>query len=1085
MVLQGVESLLNQQGKLYAENSLDMGSQTHTDNRQGMLQSNGTLTLSTQTLDNQAGKIMAKGIGSVNAYHINNRAESENGSLISADSLTLNTQVLDNQGTKAKDTIPTQGIQGRDITLYTSTLNTQQGGIYGENNVLITANQHLSNQNGELLAANKVSIQHHGQLIVDNQVGLIQGNQAVDLNAKGLVDEGKIKTGGHLNVALKDSFTLNHGFEANNLTFKTEGDFTNNVAQSVADMMSISANNIVNNVNAELSATETTLTSNSLINRGLIDSNKTLINGTKVTNIGTGRIYGDHLAFSANTVENLAETINGETKAGTIAARNRLDFGVDKLVNRDHALILSLAEMAIGGELDANHNVIGQAGLVDNGSATIEVLGNGKIYTEKLLNHDLYVRTGIDTRVENIAEHSLGKRGLRYRSGRDGHYNVNNGSRNPNSYFQLNDGTRIEGFGWYSWYYKQTTKTTTLEHTDPSKISIGGSLLLDGDNLQNKYSRLLVGKQLWLGETEFNENTQNGSLDGGKVKLHNEDIQGEINRQDIGVYNVEYRSHKVKGKYYHYHRNNKYGPEDHPTEYFSFNKVLNTIGTPISSDAMIGEKVKVKDIQLDTVSITSYDAHKVDDTPMSSPQLGIDNSDKTGTAITLTPEINNNDVIHSGQVIATLKKTVDQFKPEDIANMTMPMVKTHLQDVHLPEASLYKINPDSPKGYLVETDPKFTDPKLWLSSDYMLEALRNNHDNMDKRLGDGFYEQRLVNEQINQLTGRRYIEGYRNDLEQYKALMNSGVKYAKQFNLAVGVGLTAKQMSELTTDMVWLVNKTVTLADGRKVTALVPQVYLVARHSDITSHGAVISANQIVGKVDNLKNSGVVAGRDVTRIHSNQLENRGTILGDSVDLSANQTLVNLGGKIEAVKDLSLYAGKHLEIASTLSSAQSADGNFARTILDQLGIVKVTGKGGKLNLHSDGDLTLKAAHVESEGTASASAGHALQITTLNVSNKEHYNADADNYYQLDQASEVGSTFIGKAGVSLVGQHSATLRQATISSSEGETFIGSKGDVRIEAGEQSEQLASGSKGSTKSLFRKTTESHIATITIFLKR
>ena len=109
--------------------------------------------------------------------------------------------------------------------------------------------------------------------------------------------------------------------------------------------------------------------------------------------------------------------------------------------------------------------------------------------------------------------------------------------------------------------------------------------------------------------------------------------------------------------------------------------------------------------------------------------------------------------------------------------------------------------------------------------------------------------------------------------------MKSGVEYAKQFNLAVGVGLTAKQMSELTTDMVWLVNKEVTLADGRKITALVPQVYLVARDSDISSRGAVISANQIVGNVGELNNSGVIAGRDLTRIYTNQLENQGTILG--------------------------------------------------------------------------------------------------------------------------------------------------------------------------------------------------------------
>ncbi|MDU6725010.1 MAG: hypothetical protein E6456_10370, partial [Streptococcus mitis] len=75
----------------------------------------------------------------------------------------------------------------------------------------------------------------------------------------------------------------------------------------------------------------------------------------------------------------------------------------------------------------------------------------------------------------------------------------------------------------------------------------------------------------------------------------------------------------------------------------------------------------------------------------------------------------------------------------------------------------------------------------------------------------------------------------------------------------------------------------------------------------------MISANQIVGNVGELNNSGVIAGRNLTRIYTNQLENQGTILGETVDLSAQQNLINLGGRIEAVKSLSLSAGKNLDI----------------------------------------------------------------------------------------------------------------------------------------------------------------------------
>ncbi|THB82793.1 S-layer family protein [Pantoea allii] len=68
--------------------------------------------------------------------------------------------------------------------------------------------------------------------------------------------------------------------------------------------------------------------------------------------------------------------------------------------------------------------------------------------------------------------------------------------------------------------------------------------------------------------------------------------------------------------------------------------------------------------------------------------------------------------------------------------------------------------PDSDSHYLVETDPRFVNQKQWLSSDYMQNALTTNSSLILKRLGDGYYEQRLVRDQIIQLTGNRYISGY-------------------------------------------------------------------------------------------------------------------------------------------------------------------------------------------------------------------------------------------------------------------------------------------------------------------------------------
>ncbi|KAB8057267.1 hypothetical protein, partial [Janthinobacterium violaceinigrum] len=108
-----------------------------------------------------------------------------------------------------------------------------------------------------------------------------------------------------------------------------------------------------------------------LNNRGVIDGINTELNVGTLNNAGTGRIYGDHLSIGGGTVNN---DVEGGV-AATIAARTRLDIGVTTLNNREHGLIFSGGDMAIGGYLDGNRIATGWAGSVTNASATIEALG--------------------------------------------------------------------------------------------------------------------------------------------------------------------------------------------------------------------------------------------------------------------------------------------------------------------------------------------------------------------------------------------------------------------------------------------------------------------------------------------------------------------------------------------------------------------------------------------------------------------------------------------------------------------------------------------------------------------------------------
>ncbi|OOF78828.1 S-layer family protein [Rodentibacter caecimuris] len=988
IVLNAVSTLINQQGRIYAQDSLSAKIQNHVDNGEGIISTKNALNLSTTELDNQGGIISTKD-GIIAANHINNRAVSETSSLIlGSTSLNINSTQIDNKGTKAKTSYPLQGIQAHQLIINSELLSNQQGGIYSSDKADITSTLRFDNQQGELLSANSIAIRHHGNLMLNNQGGLIQGKNRIDLTAKELENEGGIKTEGDLTVKLKDNFTLNHAFDVgNNLSFSTEGNFENNTILRVKNKANLSANQIINNAGSEISATETVLQSNRLTNRGLIDGIKTVIHSGNVTNIGTGRIYGNHLAFEAQTINNLAETVNGETKAGTIAARERLDFGVNTLINQDGALILSLGTTAVGNTLDKNDNAVGKANLIQNDSATIELLGNAIVGAKNVINRDTKIKSRIREEREVFdlygkEDWSTKKVSEWYRNGVDGEMDHANGQRRKNATFTFYDRTKGQisshkGDYWHRRVFTQTRYIPEIYDESPAKFLVGGNLHLNSENTLNQYSQLLIGGKLYFNEQNILQSAEN--IDSNDGKLVNEDFTATQLIKDQGDFYYYQQDRRRSGKRKKNFLDEKVKDiiDEQSLKQLHFNLVLNTIGNPLArSDSEIESKTSANNIVVDSVSLTQSNQTALNPVPT----VPMGKTDGKAIDISLTPKVDDhNQIITSGQVIGRIKPTGNENGNNPIGEMKLPTIKTHLADVRLPTASLYKINPDSPNGYVVETDPAFTQHKKWLSSDYMFNALRYDYENVHKRLGDGYYEQRLINEQINQLTGRRYIEGYSNDLEQYQALMNNGVKYAKQFNLTVGVGLSAKQMAELTTDMVWLVNKEVTLKNGKKVTALVPQVYLIGRHSDVTASGAVISANQIIGNLNKVENSGVIAGKDLTHINSYELENRGVVLGDTVDLSAKQTLINLGGRIEAVESLSLFAGKNLEIGSTLSESESRNGNFARKQVDQTGRVSVSGKNGQLNLFSDGNLTIKAAMISSQGTVNGQADN-LEIST---------------------------------------------------------------------------------------------------------
>ena len=175
----------------------------------------------------------------------------------------------------------------------------------------------------------------------------------------------------------------------------------------------------------------------------------------------------------------------------------------------------------------------------------------------------------------------------------------------------------------------------------------------------------------------------------------------------------------------------------------------------------------------------------------------------------------------------------------------------------------------------------------------MLQQLQTDPSNIHKRLGDGYYEQNQVAEQLMALTGKHFSGDFTNDDAQYRALMDNGVAAAKAFSLRLGIELSGEQVAQLTTDIVWLVEQTVTLKDGSKQTILVPKVYVRNNVKDIKDNGGSIAANNVDLKLsDNLGNEGQIVAHNVLNVKANNIlkRNGATLQGNFVKLDAQRNV---------------------------------------------------------------------------------------------------------------------------------------------------------------------------------------------------
>ncbi|MCW8197320.1 filamentous hemagglutinin N-terminal domain-containing protein [Verminephrobacter aporrectodeae subsp. tuberculatae] len=996
----------NQAGYIGSKAALRIDGAALANTQAGKIVSSAAATIHADSLDNQGGQVQA--VGDID-LRLRGSLDNTASLLRSGQKLRIDAQSVRNANTRGDN----QGLEGKDLVLRAAHIDNTAGAIRSSNDVTLTSSASLNNAQGLISARNTLTLQDTGAtkaLAITNTGGTLIADRQLSVNSASLSGDGEAMSLGDLHIQLSQSHVNAGKIVANgNARVEVDATFTNQGTLTAGNTLDVRAADMDNQAGGSISANRVELrATGALDNRGSINARETVLKAQTLNNLGTGKIYGDHVAIGASTVTNTAE----DGKAAVIAARNRLDVGADTIHNREHAILFSGADLAIGGGLDSSDRATGQATALNNASATIEAIGSAHISAKTVSNTNQDFHTTIKTSEKNILEYQgtciapteWGDQDCkpagptkRYAAGTPGveiFHDESDHLRTPDNGYEI----------WLAYNYTRRIREPHIDKTDPGKIISGGAMQITADTVHNDKSQIIAG----------------GSITGAIGKLNNTDAKGQRVTTDTGTETTHSRE-RHKGRDKSKSLVADYKPADTVEEVS-----LESVVYRENADSSAGTGPEIARLSTDAV----------DQTPGAVGQA----SGSTQGAQRLTP--------------------ITEVVPAARSNASGPatVVRTGGINTTVPNNSLFALTPNSAAHYLVETDPAFANYQNWLGSDYLLSALSIDPARVQKRLGDGFYEQKLIREQVAQLTGRRFLAGYENDEAQYRALMNSGVSFAKAHHLVPGVALSAAQMAQLTSDIVWLVEKDITLADGSTAKALVPQLYAQVQSGDLQAGGALIAGNNVqLNLTGNLLNSGTIAGRQVVSLSAENIDNLGgRILGQDANLAARTDLNTIGGSITASDSLVATAGRDINVESKTRTQHNAQGS--RTHVDRVAGLYVTGSAGTLLASAGRNANLIAAAIQNQGSGDTriTAKNNIHLGTVTQGQSDHIVWNSKTQRSDARQSEVGTQIQAQGNLRLQAGNDLNARAADVTSTHGALTAIAGNDVNLSAGQARAQI-----------------------------
>ncbi|HDR9104764.1 TPA: hemagglutinin repeat-containing protein [Burkholderia vietnamiensis] len=1014
----------NAQGLVRAGTSLSLTSGGALVNQGGHIQAGQTVAGDTSTLriqsasiDNADGSIADLGAGQMTVQGGSQITNSNAGGVSGMGAITGNGDVMVNAASISN----TQGgqLSGASLHVQGTTLD-NSGGQIGN----------VANSSGDVAVTTSGAI--------TNTNGQISSTHDLTVTAPTLQGGGTYSAAHDASVNLQGDFSVTPDYQFNvghDLAFALPGTFDNSGnVQSVNDL-SVNAGNIVNS--GALSAGGLLHTqSGNLTNAGSLVGDSVSLNATgTVSNVGPTALIG--ASDSNGTLEILAHDIeNRDDTTATDSMPTTAIFGMGKVV--------------LAGGKDASGNYT-NAALVNNSSALIQSGGDMELHANKVTSTRRVMSTSGST--SNVDPAALAQYGISL-SGCASYFAVNcmnggqmiAGLRSDNitpaeaaAIIAQPGGMYIEpphGGQWNSGYFYTTYTGTAVANTvtalSPAAqiVSGGGLNATSTGTLQNYWSSITA-----VGNLDLPQNYDgNGWAATG---------------QQAPTVTVTYSGQ------YHY---NNYDSSE-------YNWQLPFGNAPFVTSRP-GGYTQVAPADVKTYSLPGYDSTLGSNGTISGTGVSINNTAANASIPSLgllpgqaVPGLTIGGL--SGSASGT--KSGASAVHGGVINVSPVIASATAQNVlnnlTIPQGGLYRPNPSPNASYAIETNPAFTNQKRFISSDYFFSQIGVDLTHIPKRLGDGFYEQQLVRNQVTSLTGRAVLGPYTDLQTMYQQLMAAGASLEKTLNLSLGASLSAEQVSQLTNNVIMMETRVV---DGQSV--LVPVVYL-AQANQQNVNGPLITATDIDLKdAQNFTNSGTVKADNTLSIQGKQIDNAfGALQSDGLMSLKTDGNVDLTSAKVRAGSLNLDAGGDLILNSAVKTDTPVSRDGATSVTTTLGPIAQLDVTGNAAIRTGGNFEQNAGNLTVGGNLGMNVGGNWDLGAVQTG--EHKIVQRANGVSNTDINNVAGSSVKVGGQSSIGiGGDLTAKGAQIDLGQGGT-IAAKGNVMLGAASATSTVNSNSSGSDR--------------------